>query len=331
MVTIEFERNRCGTTALKEKRKAAKNKAGNIVVTWVTTTDGGLPVEDDDEVEASPQGTPHACGSDEARSPIAICGTPFIKKEAERIRQAEAAKDKAGKKAIINVLTDHGCIPMQVDVNAAATTPRRSERVTRKPDRFTPPPNRVTKSNRSRKPNGKGSKQTGRVRNPLVINRIPRVAQDDNANQGGCLCGKVRYQFRGTIPVKLCHCVDCQKWSGSAFTSIIPVPRGTFQLLEGTESTDIGHHVSQIGDPVQQNRRFFCRFCGSSMWSWHQASPNVVNVKAGTCDDSGTREGRDASTPGRVRVDEQFFVGDRMAYLGPLVTTGVTVQHQQMI
>jgi hypothetical protein len=43
---------------------------------------------------------------------------------------------------------------------------------------------------------------------------------------GGCLCGKVRYSadvepaFTG-----VCHCRNCQKESGSAFTIVIGIPQ----------------------------------------------------------------------------------------------------------
>ena len=36
---------------------------------------------------------------------------------------------------------------------------------------------------------------------------------------GGCLCGAVRYEVRGEpVHVGRCHCTDCRKESGSAFT-----------------------------------------------------------------------------------------------------------------
>ena len=39
---------------------------------------------------------------------------------------------------------------------------------------------------------------------------------------GGCLCGKIRYRADAEPAfVGLCHCRDCQKFTGSAFAAVI--------------------------------------------------------------------------------------------------------------
>ncbi|WP_457832593.1 GFA family protein, partial [Staphylococcus aureus] len=37
---------------------------------------------------------------------------------------------------------------------------------------------------------------------------------------GGCRCGATRYTLAVDVipPVYCCHCLDCQSWSGSAFS-----------------------------------------------------------------------------------------------------------------
>ena len=48
---------------------------------------------------------------------------------------------------------------------------------------------------------------------------------------GGCLCGKVRYSAN-TEPafVGICHCKDCQKFTGSAFAVAIGVPEAALSV-----------------------------------------------------------------------------------------------------
>ena len=44
--------------------------------------------------------------------------------------------------------------------------------------------------------------------------------------EGGCLCGKVRYSAKGDpVFVGVCHCKDCQKFTGSAFSVVLGLPK----------------------------------------------------------------------------------------------------------
>ena len=52
---------------------------------------------------------------------------------------------------------------------------------------------------------------------------------------GGCHCGHITYEAEvdpGTI--RVCHCTDCQKLTGTAFRATIPSLPGTFALKGGT-------------------------------------------------------------------------------------------------
>ena len=97
---------------------------------------------------------------------------------------------------------------------------------------------------------------------------------------GGCLCGKVRYSanvepaFTG-----VCHCRDCQKFSGSAFAIIVAVPKDALSV-QGSVST-----FSKSGDTGQSIERRFCPACGSSLIDEAAAMPGMVMISAGTLDD----------------------------------------------
>ena len=48
---------------------------------------------------------------------------------------------------------------------------------------------------------------------------------------GGCLCGAVRYKATAApVLVGICHCRDCQKFTGSAFGFLVGLPRDAFEL-----------------------------------------------------------------------------------------------------
>ena len=51
---------------------------------------------------------------------------------------------------------------------------------------------------------------------------------------GGCHCGFIAYEAEAD-PEKtaICHCTDCQKLSGSAFRTVIPVADKDFRMTGG--------------------------------------------------------------------------------------------------
>lgn len=101
--------------------------------------------------------------------------------------------------------------------------------------------------------------------------------------EGGCNCGAVRYRLSGDpITVAVCHCANCRRQSGSAF-SVNLVVAASAMTLSG-ELTTYEDHDTESGQPVQ---RQFCATCGSPIRSITAASSKVAIVKAGTADDPG--------------------------------------------
>ena len=46
--------------------------------------------------------------------------------------------------------------------------------------------------------------------------------------EGGCLCGNVRYTSEAEpLATVLCHCINCQKQSGGAYSLNIVLPKGS--------------------------------------------------------------------------------------------------------
>lgn len=98
---------------------------------------------------------------------------------------------------------------------------------------------------------------------------------------GGCLCGKVRYALAGDlIATAVCHCKNCQRQSGSAF-SLVVIARSSKLALEGELQTYL-----DTADSGSELERCFCPNCGSALISRQPASPGMIVIKAGTFDDT---------------------------------------------
>jgi hypothetical protein len=97
---------------------------------------------------------------------------------------------------------------------------------------------------------------------------------------GGCLCGAVRYSgsaepmFSG-----LCHCQDCQKFTGTAFATVIAVPAAAVSVT-GTLKT-----FTKTGDSGQSIHRRFCPECGSGIVDEADLMPGAAMLNVGTLDD----------------------------------------------
>lgn len=100
--------------------------------------------------------------------------------------------------------------------------------------------------------------------------------------KGGCLCGAVRYRCNAEpLMTALCHCRNCQRQTGTAFSILVAVPKGAL-VMEGAEPSTY-HDVGDSGLPVL---RKFCPKCGSPIVSEVAATPAMDWVKAGTLDDT---------------------------------------------
>lgn len=98
---------------------------------------------------------------------------------------------------------------------------------------------------------------------------------------GGCACGAIRYESTADPIVMLnCHCADCQRSSGSFFSSFVVVPGEAFRFTKGSPRV---HAVpSEAGG---MNRRGFCAECGTPIVSNPDAAPQITAIRAGSLDD----------------------------------------------
>ena len=108
------------------------------------------------------------------------------------------------------------------------------------------------------------------------------------AHTGQCLCGEIAYEFPNDPAMSgVCHCKNCQRQAGSAFSTLAGVPKAEFKMsgapkLYQDSDTDSGSTVE----------RFFCVTCGSPIYSAVPSQPDLLFLKTGTLDDTS------AFTPG---------------------------------
>ncbi|GAB7350051.1 hypothetical protein MBLNU459_g0721t1 [Dothideomycetes sp. NU459] len=93
---------------------------------------------------------------------------------------------------------------------------------------------------------------------------------------GSCLCGKVGISYTGEPAVKaLCHCTDCRKMSGSAYSVNNVVSE------EGFKTTGNPKVFSKVADSGKEIHSYFCGDCGSTLYRDGGAFPGMKVVKVG--------------------------------------------------
>jgi hypothetical protein len=99
---------------------------------------------------------------------------------------------------------------------------------------------------------------------------------------GRCMCGKVSYKVTGgpATPVIVCHCRDCQRQTGSAYTVVVGIPADGL-----TVSGEALASYATVGeDHRQPTVRSYCSACGSPIVT-HGAYEGLAFIKVGTLDD----------------------------------------------
>jgi hypothetical protein len=89
-----------------------------------------------------------------------------------------------------------------------------------------------------------------------------------------CYCGAVKTNF-GAIPKSVihCHCGQCRRLSGSAFTTWVSFPKLSMELAGQESVTVFGATLYVL--------RHFCKYCGSHVYTLDARAPEIVGVPAG--------------------------------------------------
>ncbi len=106
------------------------------------------------------------------------------------------------------------------------------------------------------------------------------MSEDDVQTTGGCLCGAVRYEVRGSLhDVVNCHCQMCLRIHGH-YGAYASVARKDFSFL----MDDTLQWYRSLEDDSDGNvYRGFCSQCGSSLF-WKVKGKGEMSIAAGSLD-----------------------------------------------
>jgi hypothetical protein len=97
---------------------------------------------------------------------------------------------------------------------------------------------------------------------------------------GRCQCGNITFEVSADpLMSGQCHCLDCQKASGTGHTTMIAFPQGSVKI-EGKTAT-----YQSPADSGATITRYFCPRCGSRLFGSSSGMPQLFTVNAGALDD----------------------------------------------
>ena len=95
--------------------------------------------------------------------------------------------------------------------------------------------------------------------------------------KGSCSCGKLQYEADcEPMPYVHCHCETCRKTHGSAFSSVMGVPKSLFKWVAGKENI-------RSFESSKDKFRKFCNNCGSHIIAERKNS-EIILLRMGCLD-----------------------------------------------
>ena len=118
-------------------------------------------------------------------------------------------------------------------------------------------------------------------------------------HEGGCACGAVRYRLTSDpLFTHCCHCVNCQRQTGSAFVINLLIETDRVEVLAGDPQP-----VDVPRDDGSTQRIFRCPTCQVAVFSEY-GRPEVRFVRAGTLD-----------RPSSVEPDVHIFTRSKLSWV----------------
>jgi hypothetical protein len=104
--------------------------------------------------------------------------------------------------------------------------------------------------------------------------------------EGGCGCGAVRFKISEPLMGSgVCHCLDCQKFSGGGPNYVVLASKQGFAVTKGRDQVKVYRSKADSGGEVG---RAFCAECGAPLYTETGAMIPFYPVKVGALDDAST-------------------------------------------
>ena len=117
--------------------------------------------------------------------------------------------------------------------------------------------------------------------------------------EGGCACSEVRYRLTSDpLFVHCCHCLNCQRQTGSAFVINLLIEADRVEVLAGDPQ-----HVDVSRDDGSKQRIYRCPTCQVAIFSEY-GWPELLFVRGGTLDE-----------PSEVTPDVHIFTRSKLPWI----------------
>jgi hypothetical protein len=137
-------------------------------------------------------------------------------------------------------------------------------------------------------------RDTVKTPSPFLEEEIVNVPRE-----GGCACGAVRYRLSSDpLFTHCCHCLNCQRQTGSAFVINLLIEADHVELLAGDPQP-----VDVPRDDGSTQRIFRCPRCQVAVFSQY-TRPEVRFVRGGTLDQ-----------PSSVEPDVHIFTRSKLPWI----------------
>jgi hypothetical protein len=103
---------------------------------------------------------------------------------------------------------------------------------------------------------------------------------------GQCHCGAI--SFKATVDpqrVLVCHCADCQQFSGGPYRTVLPTP------AEDVVIAGVAKHYVKVAASGNRRVQAFCPDCGTQLYATEaEGAPKVLNIRLGCVNERASLE-----------------------------------------